>query len=117
MGRMLEVFKQDHLREESAEEIFAEELTTDAVPPDVEMDIDQEMPFIEVGSGAAGVDASADVQALMKLAPPSVRLAPILTLHQPHEPVAPKSKPLMRPRQVTYRPLPLDGGNRGAARK
>ncbi|HEV3237345.1 MAG TPA: hypothetical protein VGZ25_10180, partial [Gemmataceae bacterium] len=115
MGRMLEVFKQDGHPDESVEDALAKDAHAEQ---GVETEpADQEMPFIEVGSGAAGVDASADVRALMKEMPQSVRLAPILTLHQPHEPLAPKNKPILRPRHVTYRPLPLGADNRGAARK
>jgi Mrp family chromosome partitioning ATPase len=112
---MLEVFKQDGHTDENAEETLALDSLSEL---EVEVETaNQEMPFIEVGSGAAGVDASADVRALMKEMPQSVRLAPILTLHQPHEPVAPKSKTNLRPRLVTYRPFSADAEGRGAARK
>jgi Mrp family chromosome partitioning ATPase len=115
MGRMLEVFKQDSHADDNAEETLAQDSHAEQ---DVELETaNQEMPFIEVGSGAAGVDASPDVRALMKEMPQSVRLAPILTLHQPHEPIAPKSKPILRPRLVTYRPFSAEAEGRSAARK
>jgi Mrp family chromosome partitioning ATPase len=117
MGRMLDVFKQERSGDGHQKEAVAEEASgvSGLVPQDESAQ--QAIPFIEVGTGAAGVDASADVRALMDQAVYPIRLAPILSLHRPHDPAIPKAKPFSRTQSVTFRPLPSALESKRAARK
>src|SRR5258708_447342 len=117
MGRMLEGLKQERSSEGHQKEAVAEEASS--VPEIAPQDesAQQAIPFIEVGTGAAGVDASADVRALMDQAVYPIRLAPILSLHRPHDPAIPKAKPFSRPQSVTFRPFPNALESKRAARQ
>ncbi|MFL5245423.1 MAG: hypothetical protein ACJ8FY_25280 [Gemmataceae bacterium] len=106
MGRMLEVFNRDRSSDGRQQDAAAKEPCAIPENPPHDVPAQQAIPFIEVGSGAAEIDASADIKALMDQAVYPIRLAPILSLHRPHEPPVPKGNPFSRTRSVIFRPLP-----------